>query len=50
MESFKFVVDPNKNCAEQFEGCLKLDVITVIQYYCLRKLLSNNDIIILVKL
>ena len=44
MESFKFVVDPNKNCAEQFEGCLKLDVITVIQYYCLRKLLSNNDV------
>lgn len=44
MESFKFVVDPNKNCSEQFEGCLKLDVITVIQYYCLRKLLADNNV------
>ena len=44
MESFKFVVDPNKNCAEQFKNFLKLDVITVIQYYCLRKLLSDNNV------
>ena len=44
MESFKFVVDPNKNCAEQFKNFLKIDIITVIQYYYLRKLLSDNNI------
>ena len=44
MESFKFVVDPNKNCAEQFKNFLKIDIITVIQYYYLRKLLSDNNL------